>query len=64
MRIFQITKVKNFLDKLFNKNNIKTSYICISNMESVIYNHNAKLLKDPEPTVKKHVAIVENLNAC
>ena len=38
--------------KLFNKNNVKTSYSCMSNMKSVIQNHNANLLlKHTTPVV-------------
>ena len=36
--------------KFFNRNNIKISYSCMSNMASVIRNHNTSLLKDPTPT--------------
>ena len=36
--------------KLFNRNNIKISYSCMPNMESVIRDHDTRLLKDPVPT--------------
>lgn len=32
--------------KLFNKNNLKVSYSCTSNMEKQIVNHNRKLLEE------------------
>ena len=32
--------------KLFNRNNVKVSYSCMSNMETIIKMHNAKVLKD------------------
>ena len=36
--------------KLFNRNNIKISYSSMSNMASVIRNHNTSFLKDRTPT--------------
>ena len=36
--------------KLLNRNNIKISYSCMSNVASVIKNHNTNLFKDPTPT--------------
>ena len=34
------------LHKLFNRNNVKVSYCCMPNMESIISQHNKKILKD------------------
>ena len=39
--------------KLFNRNNIKISYICIQNVSSVIQFYNANLLKRPATSSSK-----------
>ena len=37
----------NKLSKIINKNKVKCSYSCTKNMETIIRNHNNKILKDP-----------------
>ena len=39
--------------KLFNRNNVKLSYSCMSNMKKVIQKHNSKIMEDPIPTNNK-----------
>ena len=41
------------LHELFNRNNVKLSYICMPNMKSVIQKHNSKIMEDPKPTNNK-----------
>ena len=39
--------------KLFNWNNVKLSYSCMSSMENVIQKHNSKIMENPKPTKNK-----------
>ena len=39
--------------KLFNRNNVKLSYICMHSMKNVIQKHNSKIMEDPKPTNNK-----------
>ena len=39
--------------KLFNCNNVKLSYSCMSSMENVIQKHNSKIMENPKPTKNK-----------
>ena len=38
--------------KLFNWNNLKVSYCCIDNMESIIKKHNAKIINQKVDTLR------------
>ena len=46
---------KHRLHKIFNRNNVKVSYSCLSNVRSIITSHNKKILdsKEPESNTKK-----------
>ena len=39
--------------KLFNRNKMKLSYSCMSNMNNVIQKHNSKIMKNPAPSTTK-----------
>ena len=39
--------------KLFNRNNVKLSYSCMSSMKNVIQTHNSKIMEHPKPTNNK-----------
>ena len=43
----------NKLSKIINKNKVKCSYSCTKNMETIIRNHNNKILKDPIAETEK-----------
>ena len=39
--------------KLFNRNNVKLTYSCMSSMENVIQKHNSEIMENPKPTKNK-----------
>ena len=39
--------------KLFNRNNIKLSYSCVSDMNNISRKHNSKIMKSPESSTTK-----------
>ena len=39
--------------KLFNRSNLKVSYCCMSNMEAIIKNHNAKIINQKSDTLER-----------
>ena len=45
----KFTKTHRF-SKLFNRNNLKVSYICLPNISSIISSHNKKVLTDITPS--------------
>lgn len=51
-------------NKLFNRNNVKVSYCCLPNMNSIISSHNRKLLKNPHPIVTKKCNCRGGSNNC
>ena len=44
---------KNPLKRLFNKNNMRVSYCCMDNMETIIKQQNAKILKDKTEEIEE-----------
>ena len=45
--------ITNPLHKIFNRNTIKLSYSCSENMETIIQNHNRKILSEKTTTAKR-----------
>ena len=52
------------LHKYFNRNNVKVSYSCMQNIQSVINNHNKKLLNQCEKRQEEHCNCKNGINSC
>ena len=52
------------LHKIFNRNNLKVSYSCTSNMANIIKNHNRKILNECETTDSEKTCNCRNKALC
>ena len=55
---------KSPLHKYFNRNNVKVSYSCMQNIQSVINSHNKKLLNQSEKLKEEHCNCKNGISSC
>ena len=60
MRFFSIG---NKLHKIFNRNTVKVSYSCMSNVKSIITSHNTRIKSQPQD-ISAEICNCRNKHAC
>ena len=56
--------ISHKLHKIFNRNNLKVSYSCTTNMANIIKNHNGKILNERDEIDNRKMCICRNKDLC
>ena len=56
--------IKHKFNKIFNKNNIKLSYSCMPNMNTIINSHNNKIINPPTPPTNQRTCNCMRKDLC